>query len=182
MSVSSSSNVPTWRVIAAFAAVYLIWGSTYLAIRFAIQTLPPFLMAGTRFILGGLILYGLTAWQGVPRPTRAHWKSATIIGALLLLGGNGGVTWSEQIVPSGIAALIVAIVPLWIVLLDWLRPGGTRPGTPVILGVLVGLVGIFLLVGSDWRRGNHLGKPHRNSGLDGRDVLLGNWIIIFAGG
>ncbi len=147
MSVSNSSNVPTWRVIAAFAAVYLIWGSTYLAIRFALQTLPPFLMAGIRFLLVGVILYGLTAWRGTPRPTRPQWKSTIIIGGLLLMCGNGGVTWAEQTLPSGITALVVAIVPLWMVLLDWLRPGGTRPGGTVLVGVLIGLAGIALLVG-----------------------------------
>jgi drug/metabolite transporter (DMT)-like permease len=148
MAETHSSNPPMWRVIAAFAAVYIIWGSTYLAIRFAIDTLPPFLMAGLRFLIGGAILYAWTTRRGAPHPTRAHWKAAIIIGALLLLGGNGLVTWSEQRVPSGMAALIVAIVPLWMVVLDWLRPGGVHPGAPVIAGVIVGLVGVVLLVSS----------------------------------
>jgi drug/metabolite transporter (DMT)-like permease len=146
MTVPNSSTPPTWKLIAAFAAVYIIWGSTYLAIRFAIETLPPFLMAASRFLIAGVLLYAWTARQGAPRPTRAHWVSTTIIGGLLLLGGNGFVTWAEQRVPSGIAALIVAAVPLWMVLLDWLRPGGVRPGLPIFAGLLVGLVGIVLLV------------------------------------
>ncbi len=135
-----------WRLIGAFAAVYIIWGSTYLAIRFAVDTMPPFLMAGVRFLIAGGILYTLMASRGTPAPKRIHWRSTLIIGALLLLAGNGGVVWAEQRVPSGIASLLVAIVPLWIVLIDWLRPGGSRPGLPVMVGVLVGLAGIGLLV------------------------------------
>ncbi len=99
------------RLVAAFAAVYLIWGSTYLAIRFAIETLPPFLMAGVRFTIAGGLLYGWTR-RGAEAPLRVHWRSAAIVGGLLLLGGNGGVVWAEQTVPSGLSALIVAIVPL----------------------------------------------------------------------
>jgi drug/metabolite transporter (DMT)-like permease len=135
-----------WRLIGAFAAVYIIWGSTYLAIRFAVDTMPPFLMAGVRFLVAGTILYTFMASRGTPAPRRIHWRSALIIGALLLLAGNGGVVWAEQHVPSGIASLLVAIVPLWIVLIDWFRPGGSRPGIPVMVGVLVGLAGIGLLV------------------------------------
>ena len=135
-----------WRLIGAFAAVYIIWGSTYLAIRFAVDTMPPFLMAGVRFLIAGGVLYAFMAARGTPAPKRIHWRSTLIIGALLLLAGNGGVVWAEQRVPTGIASLLVAVVPLWIVLIDWLRPGGSRPGLPVMVGVLVGLVGIGLLV------------------------------------
>ena len=142
----SKAPVRDWRLIGAFAAVYIIWGSTYLAIRFAVDTMPPFLMAGVRFLVAGGILYTLMASRGTPAPKRIHWRSTLIIGALLLLAGNGGVVWAEQRIPTGIASLMVAIVPLWIVLIDWLRPGGSRPGVPVMVGVLVGLAGIGLLV------------------------------------
>ncbi|MEW5988812.1 MAG: EamA family transporter [Chloroflexota bacterium] len=142
-----SIRVSTWRVAAAFAAVYSIWGGSYLAIRFALETVPPFFLAGTRFVVAGLILYGWARWRGAPRPRLAHWGGAAIIGGLLLFGGNGGVTWAEQTVPSGIAALLIATVPLWMVLLDWLRPGGRRPGGRVLLGVAIGLAGIVLLIG-----------------------------------
>ncbi len=139
-----------WPLIGSFAAVYIIWGSTYLAIRYAVDSLPPFLMAGVRFVIAGAILYSFMASRGTAAPKRIHWRSTLIIGALLLLAGNGGVVWAEQRVPSGIASLMVAIVPLWIVLIDWLRPGGSRPSLPVTVGVLIGLVGIGLLVlGSD---------------------------------
>jgi drug/metabolite transporter (DMT)-like permease len=138
------------RLIAAFAAVYLIWGSTYLAIHFAVETLPPLLMAGVRFMLAGaIILLWSRLRTGTAGPTRRDWITGLISGALLLLGGNGAVVWAEQRVPSGIAALLVAIVPLWMVLLDWLRPGGRRPASLVFVGLALGLVGLGLLVGPD---------------------------------
>lgn len=93
------------RLLVAFAAVYLIWGSTYLAIRWAIETMPTFLMAGVRFLVAGTVLYVWGRWRGAPGPRAAHWRDAVIIGALLLLGGNGGVVWAEQYVPSGLTAL-----------------------------------------------------------------------------
>jgi drug/metabolite transporter (DMT)-like permease len=143
------------RLIAAFAAVYLIWGSTYLAIRFAVESLPPLLMAGARFVIAGAIVL---AWARLrdrsPAPSRSDWRTGVIGGALLLLGGNGAVAWAEQRVPSGIAALLVAIVPLWMVLIDWLRPGGRRPPISVFVGLSLGLVGLLLLVGPDSLHGN----------------------------
>ena len=135
------------KIVIAFAAVYTIWGSTYLAIRFAIDTLPPFLMAGSRFLLSGTFLFVWMRLRGDPLPSRRHWISGAIIGGLMLLGGNGGVTWSEQRVPSGLAALMIATVPLWMGLLDWLRPGGKRPHAGVIVGLVLGFTGIALLVG-----------------------------------
>ncbi len=135
------------RVIAAFAAVYVIWGSTYLAIRFAIETLPPFLMAAVRFLVAGTLLYIWRRARGAPPPTPRQWRAAAIVGTLLLLGGNGAVVWAEQFVPSGIAALIVAVVPLWMVLLDWLGPRGARPPGLVLVGLAVGFAGVAVLIG-----------------------------------
>src|ERR1700676_4970620 len=106
-------------VILAFAGIYLIWGSTYLGILFAIQSIPPLLMAGTRFFLAGIIFYVVARMRRAPRPRPIEWRSALIVGACLLLGGNGGVTLSEQYVPSGLAALLVATVPIYIALLSW---------------------------------------------------------------
>jgi drug/metabolite transporter (DMT)-like permease len=138
------------RLLLAFAAVYLVWGSTYLAIRFAVETLPPLLMAGARFIIAGAILL---LWarlrEGFRSPSRREWLTGLVGGALLLLGGNGAVVWAEQRVPSGIAALLVAIVPLWMVLIDWMRPSGRRPAALVFVGLALGLVGLALLVGPD---------------------------------
>ncbi|MGH7481703.1 MAG: drug/metabolite exporter YedA [Longimicrobiales bacterium] len=149
------------EVVAAFAAVYLIWGSTYLAIRFAIETMPPFLMAGARFLTAGAILYAARRAVGAPKPDARQWAAAAVIGGLLLFGGNGGVVWAEQLVPSGIAALIVAIVPLWMVVLDWARRGGARPSGRVLIGVAIGLAGVALLVGPDaFNSGDAAGAIH----------------------
>src|SRR3712207_6077332 len=138
---------PRAKVLAAFAAVYVIWGSTYLFIRFAVDTLPPFVMAGARFAVAGAILYLWARLRGSPTSTRSASRGAAIAGLFLLLGGNGAVVWAEQRVPSGITALLVATVPVWIVLLDWLRPGGMRPRAGVFAGLALGLVGLALLVG-----------------------------------
>lgn len=137
----------TTQVVAAFTAVYLLWGSTFLAIRFAIETMPPFAMAGLRFVIAGGALYAWVRLRGAARPRLSHWGAAAVVGALLLVCGNGAVVWAEQRVASGVASLLIAMVPLWMVLLDWLRPGGTRPGGWVLAGVAMGFVGIALLVG-----------------------------------
>jgi drug/metabolite transporter (DMT)-like permease len=142
-----TENFPRSRVVTAFAAVYLVWGSTYLAIRYAVETIPPFLMVGTRFLVAGTILYCVMRARGAPRPTRREWRDATIAGVLMLCAGNGAVAWAEQRLPSGLAALIVAVVPLWMVLLDWARPRGTRPSPLTLLGVLAGLAGLAVLLG-----------------------------------
>ena len=143
----AASQPPLTTLLAAFAAVYIIWGSTYLAIRFAIETIPPYTMAGIRFLFAGGLLFGWTSWRGRVRPTLRQWRSALIIGTLLLVTGNGLLTWAEQFVDSGVAALIVATVPLWMVLLEALRRSGARPTALVVVGLLLGLVGIAILIG-----------------------------------
>src|SRR5258705_9954065 len=111
------------RLVAAFAAVYLIWGSTYLAIRFAVETLPPLLMAGARFLIAGVIvLLWSRLRQGNGGPSRRDWITGLLSGPLLLAGGNGAVVWAELRVPSGIPAPLLAIVPLWMGLPHWPRP------------------------------------------------------------
>ena len=134
-----------WRIALAFTAVYLIWGSTYLAIRFAIETIPPYLMGGVRFLIAGSILYGVLRWRGVKSPSRLNWRAALIVGALLLWGGNGGVMIAEQFVPSSLAALIIAMVPLWMVLLNWWWGDRVRPTAGTAIGVGLGLAGIALI-------------------------------------
>ncbi|MCC6676701.1 MAG: EamA family transporter [Phycisphaerales bacterium] len=140
-------RAPLGLVLAAFGAIYFIWGSTYLGIRIAIESLPPFLMAGTRFILAGALLY---AWarlrSGSPRPGLKDWRDAAIVGGLLFLGGNGLVVWAEQKVASGPAALIIATEPLWIVLVAMLLPGATRPGARAVLGLIAGFAGVAMLM------------------------------------
>ncbi len=134
------------KVWAALLAIYIIWGSTYLAIRFAVETIPPFFMAGMRFLISGLILYVWRRLAGDPAPTARQWRSAVIVGLLLLVGGNGVLSWAEQHVASGIAALIIASIPLWIALIDAVRPHGIRPDWRIVLGLLIGFGGIVLLV------------------------------------
>jgi drug/metabolite transporter (DMT)-like permease len=134
-------------VLGAFAAVYVIWGSTYLAIRFAIETLPSFLMAGARFLAAGVVLYAFMRLRGAPRPRPVHWRSAFALGGMLLLFGNGAVVWAEHRIASGVAALLVAVEPMWIVLLEWLRPGGRRPSALTGMGVVLGFAGLVILVG-----------------------------------
>lgn len=133
-------------VIAAFAAVYLIWGSTYLGILLAIQSMPPLLMAGVRFFLAGVIMYVIALWQGAPKSSLAEWRTALIVGACLLFFGNGSVTIAEQWVPSGLASLLVATVPIFIALLAWMSGSAPRPRPLVLLGLASGFVGVAILV------------------------------------
>lgn len=159
-------------VILAFAAVYIIWGSTYLGIRYAIETLPPFLMAGTRFTIAGAILFTWARLNGatVSSPL-AQWRRALVIGGLLLLCGNGGVTWAEKYIPSSLAALLVATEPLWVVMFNWAY-GGKRPNGKVLLGVIIGIVGVGLLVGST--------GLNNGSGVS-TIMLLGAGVVVLAG-
>jgi len=147
-SAPSSADPSTLRLLLAFAAVYFIWGSTYLAIRFAIETIPPLLMAGVRFVVAGGVLYAWARAHGAPRPTGRQWRDAAIAAALMLIGGNGAVVLAEQWVPSGLAALIVSAVPLWMVLLDWRWGSRSRPTRRVVVGLVAGFGGVALLAGS----------------------------------
>jgi len=135
------------QTVSAFAALYLIWGSTYLGILFAIQSIPPFLMAGARFLLAGLIMFAIARTQGPLRSTWAEWRTALIVGACLLLGGNGGVTLSEKFIESGLASLIVATVPIYITLLGWLFGMIPRPAPIVWVGLAGGFLGVAILLG-----------------------------------
>jgi drug/metabolite transporter (DMT)-like permease len=135
------------KVWLALLALYIVWGSTYLGIKFAIETIPPFFHAGVRFLISGLILVIWQRTAGHNLPTRKQWVSAGIIGTLLLLGGNGLVAWAEQTIPSGIAALIIASVPMFLVIGEAIRPNGVKPNWQGVVGLLIGFVGIFILVG-----------------------------------
>jgi drug/metabolite transporter (DMT)-like permease len=146
-SATAPHPVPRGKLIAAFAAVYIVWGSTYLAIRFALETLPPFLMAGVRFMTAGALVYGVLIARGAEHPNRLNWRDAFVVGAFLLLGGNGGVVWAEQYVVSGIAALLVATLPIWMLLFDWWRGTGAQPTGRTVLGIALGLIGVAVLVG-----------------------------------
>lgn len=135
------------KIWIALLALYIVWGSTYLGIRIAIETIPPFFHAGIRFFISGLILLIWQRGAGIKLPTRRQWVSAAIIGNLLMLGGNGLVSWAEQFIPSGIAALIIASVPMFLVIAEAIRPGGVKPNWQSVLGLLIGFAGIYVLVG-----------------------------------
>src|SRR5205814_8603136 len=136
------------HIIIAFAALYLVWGSTYLGIRFAIETIPPFLMAGSRFVLAGMIMFGIAWWQGISKSSWANWRTSLVIGACLLLAGNGGVTISEKYIDSGLAALIVATVPIYIVILGWASGMTPRPAPIAWLALIGGSDGAGILLGA----------------------------------
>ena len=142
-------------ILLAFAAVYVIWGSTYLGILYAIETMPPFLMAGSRFIIAGGIMLLASRLRGEDRAapagatSRGVWTALAIVGGLLFVGGNGGVVWAEQRVPSGLTALLVSMAPVFIVLMEWLRRDGKRPTRGVIAGLVLGALGMGILVGPD---------------------------------
>lgn len=139
------------QLIVAFAALYVIWGSTYLGIFFAIQSIPPFLMAGARFFLAGLIMFGIARAQGPLKSDWRDWTTSLIVGACLLLGGNGGVTISEKFIETGLASLIVATVPIYITLLGWLVGMTPRPTGIVWLGLAGGFLGVAILLGPELR-------------------------------
>ncbi|MBI2759600.1 MAG: EamA family transporter [Chloroflexi bacterium] len=137
------------KIWTALIALYIVWGSTYLAIRFAVETIPPFFHAGIRFLVSGIILLIWRRMAGDPAPTKRQWISTAIVGIALLLGGNGLVAWAEQKVPSGIAALMVSMSPMWLVLFEALRPNGVKPSWRGIVGLLIGFGGVFLLIGPE---------------------------------
>jgi drug/metabolite transporter (DMT)-like permease len=143
-------------VLLSFVAVYILWGSTFYAIRVGIESFPPLLLAGLRHFIVGLLFYPLFRRATRERPNLSEWRTSFLTGLLLLAIGNGTVSWSEQSVPSGIAALLVATVSLWMVLIDWLRPGGHRPAPRVLAGFLLGFLGMALLIGP-----KHIGQSER---------------------
>ena len=154
-------------LIAAFAAVYIIWGSTYLGIKYALDTIPTFLMAGFRFTVAGTVLFLIARFsKGYETPKLSQWRTPVIVGAFLLLGGNGGVVIAEHYVSSSLTALLVATVPFWVVLFSWLFKG-ERPNLMVIGGLLIGFVGVWMLI------------PASN-GSEGSSQLFGAIMLIAA--
>ncbi len=131
------------KIIIALATLYIAWSSTYLAIRFSLESFPPFFTAGSRYLLVGLFMFLYMRWRGAPPPTRAQWKGSAIVGTFLLLGGTGGVVYAMQWVGSGTAALVIATTPLWTVL--FARIWGQWPARHEWAGLLLGLAGIVLL-------------------------------------
>ncbi len=162
---SSTTHAQSTKILLAFAAVYIIWGSTYLGIRFAVESIPPFLMAGVRFGSAGAALYLWLRARGAPAPTLRQWRETAVIGALLIGGGNGAVSWAEQTVPSGLTALIIALTPLWFVAIEWMRDA-VRPTRMVVAGLVLGLAGMVALI-----------DPTRIAGPDQID-LVGAGVIV----
>jgi drug/metabolite transporter (DMT)-like permease len=157
------------RIWLAMLAVYIFWGSTYLAIRYAVESIPPFLMAASRHCIAGLILFAWMRTKGTPLPKLSQWRVTVVMGLFLLLGGNGLLVWAEQRVISSVAALMIGSVPLWIVLVDTLRRGGKRPGWQVVAGVLVGFIGIVILI-----------NPFGDTGSGKEIDFLGAVALLFA--
>lgn len=162
----SNRSASIAALIAGFASIYLIWGSTYLAIRFVVETMPPFLAAGFRFLIAGSILwfilrlgvmnrFSLAPSRGQLKPTFAQWRAAWVVGSLMLAGGNGLVSWSEQHISSGIAALIVGTMPLWMVLLDWILHRNARPSLTVVCGLVIGFAGVAILASNGEAAGHN---------------------------
>ena len=158
MSSVSSPSPSRTSLIVAFAAIYLIWGSTYLGIRVAVEAMPPFLMAAARFLIAGAILFTWLKLRGAAWPTAYQWRVNAVIGTFLLLGGNGAVVWAEQSVPSGLTALLIGVGPLFIVLTEWAWPGGTRPGATTLAALLLGFAGVTWLA-APWENLAHGGLP-----------------------
>ena len=155
---SPAASAPPSRtaLVLAFAAIYVIWGSTYLGIRVAVESMPPFLMAAARFLIAGALLFSWLKLRGAPWPTAYQWRVNAVIGTFLLLGGNGAVVWAEQYVPSGLTALLIGVGPLFIVLTEWAWPGGTRPGANTLAALLLGFAGVTWLA-APWENTAHGG-------------------------
>jgi drug/metabolite transporter (DMT)-like permease len=168
---TSLAHPSTVGLVAAFAAVYLIWGSTYLAIRYAVETIPPLLMMGMRHVTAGALLYGWARWRGMPAPKLREWFYPVVIGTLLFLGGHGSLAWAEQRVPSGIAALLVATLPMWIVVLARIWGTERKLSGRALAGLVLGFGGVIVLFGPDALR--HNGELNL---LGAAAVLLGTFV------
>lgn len=138
------SDTQKARRIAAFAAIYLIWGSTYLAIAVGVRSIPPFLLIGSRSLISGALLLGLSRAQSSAWPPARAWPSAAVGGILLFGGCHGLLAYAERSVTSGLAAMMLATIPFWIILIKWATPGGERPGTAMLAALVPGLVGVAL--------------------------------------
>ena len=137
------------NTVIALVTIYIIWGSTYLAIRFSVETIPPFLMAGARFLVAGIIAFAAALFMKSAKPTMRQWRNAAITGLFLLVGGNGLISFAEQSAPSSLAALLISTTPIWMTLLDCARPNGKRPTLVVSAGLLIGLIGVGILIAPD---------------------------------
>jgi drug/metabolite transporter (DMT)-like permease len=134
------------RKLLAYAAIYFLWGASFLAIREVVAVTPPFFAASFRFLCAGAILYGYSRWRGMPHPNRRQWKSTALLGLVMFAGDYGCLFWGEKEVPSGLAAVIAATIPVWILLLDWWFAGAQRPNAKSLAGIVLGISGVLLLM------------------------------------
>lgn len=166
--MSTDRPISRAAVFWSFAAIYIVWGSTYLAIRVVVTSVPPLVQAGTRFLLAGGLLYAWARRKGAPSPTVAHWRYALLLGGGFFLLGNGGISWAETRIPSGLTALLAATSPLWTAVFESARAGWRRPPLRILAGILAGLSGVALLVAP----GEFIGGRHAD--------LLGAGVITVA--
>ncbi|MHC1762098.1 MAG: EamA family transporter [Negativicutes bacterium] len=138
---------PAVNIILGLLAIYIFWGGTYVGIKLAMETIPPFFMAGLRFLVAGIIMYVWMHYKGVQKPSVKHWLRAGVLGILMPFIGNGGIVWAVQIIPSGVAALLVGTVSLWMVILNWLWFDKEQPNMMTLVGVAIGFVGVYILIG-----------------------------------
>lgn len=164
----SRQHVSTASLVLAFAAIYLIWGSTYLAIRYAVESIPPLLMMAMRHFTAGTLLYAWLRFRGTPAPLKLHWRNAAIAGAFFFLGSHGTLAWAEQKVPSGLAALLCATLPLWIVALSPFMEKKRDLSRKVMAGLVLGFLGVAILIGP--------AALHSEGGLS----LLGAAVVLLA--
>src|ERR1700747_2822059 len=134
------------RKLLAYAAIYVLWGASFLAIRQVVAVTPPFFAASFRFLCAGFILYAYSRWQGMPQPNRRQWISTAVLGLVMFAGDYGCLFWAEKEVPSGLAAVIAATIPVWVLLGEWLFAGSQRPTAKSLLGIVLGIVGVVLLI------------------------------------
>jgi len=139
----------TVKIALAFFALYVVWGSTYIAIHFGLQSFPVFMLASARFLCAGTVLFAWAMWRGASRPNLSHWLHSGLIGVMLLVIANAGVASALKTVPTGLVSLLSAMVPIFFVLIDWLRPHGNAPSKRIVLGLLIGSVGALFLIGPD---------------------------------
>jgi len=139
-------NAPTWKVVTAFAIIYLVWGFSYLAIHVTLESFPPYFAAGSRFLIAGSLLYAIS-FRGAARPTRRQWRSAIILGFLMFFVGNGSLMWAQKLLSSGMAATLYATTPLCFAIIGWLWFGQHRPWGRSLIGLVMGFAGIVFLIG-----------------------------------
>jgi drug/metabolite transporter (DMT)-like permease len=134
------------RRLLAYAAIYLLWGASFLAIRDVVAAAPPFFAAAFRFLCAGAILYGYSCWKGMPQPDRRQLLSTAFLGLVMFGGDYGCLFWAEKEVPSGLAAVIAATIPVWVLMAEWLVVGSQRPTAKSLVGIVLGILGVVLLM------------------------------------